>query len=70
MLCVLVYEHEPRTRFCRRFAFSNLHFASCIGAEFVMNRQNIRDKNWRLGFILALVALLYMSAVIGFIIIH
>lgn len=35
-----------------------------------MNRQNIRDKNWRLGFILGLVALLYMSAVVGFIITH
>lgn len=33
-----------------------------------MNHQNLRDRNWRLGLILAMVILLYMSAVIGFLI--
>lgn len=36
----------------------------------MMNRGDVRQKNWRVGFILALVTLLYLSALIGFIIIY
>ena len=41
-----------------------------MSMEGLMNQSNARRRNRRLGLILALVTLLYISAVIGFIIIY